>query len=40
MSCNGIPVRLFDALRPTPELSFAIREYGCIAGINITASHA
>ena len=39
MSCNGIPVRLFDALRPTPELSFAIREYGCIAGINITASH-
>ena len=36
---NGIPVRLFDALRPTPELSFAIREYGCIAGINITASH-
>ena len=39
MSCNGIPVRLFDALRPTQELSFAIREYGCIAGINITASH-
>ena len=39
MSCNGIPVRLFNALRPTPELSFAIREYGCIAGINITASH-
>ena len=39
MSCNGIPVRLFDALRPTPELSFAIREYGCIAGINVTASH-
>jgi len=36
---NGISVRLFDALRPTPELSFAIREYGCIAGINITASH-
>jgi len=36
---NGINVRLFDALRPTPELSFAIREYGCIAGINITASH-
>ncbi len=36
---NGIPVRLFDALRPTPELSFAIREYGCIAGINVTASH-
>jgi len=36
---NGISVRIFDALRPTPELSFAIREYGCIAGINITASH-
>ena len=36
---NGIPVHLFDALRPTPELSFAIREYGCIAGINVTASH-
>lgn len=36
---NGIPVRIFDSLRPTPELSFAIREYGCIAGINITASH-
>ena len=39
MAGNGIPVRLFDALRPTPELSFAVREYGCIAGINITASH-
>jgi len=36
---NGIKVRIFDSLRPTPELSFAIREYGCIAGINITASH-
>ena len=36
---NGIHVRIFDALRPTPELSFAIREYGCIAGINVTASH-
>ena len=36
---NDINVRIFDALRPTPELSFAIREYGCIAGINITASH-
>jgi len=36
---NGIKVRIFDALRPTPELSFAIRQYGCIAGINITASH-
>ena len=39
MAAAGIPVRLFEALRPTPELSFAIREYGCIAGINITASH-
>ena len=36
---NGINVRIFDELRPTPELSFAIREYGCIAGVNITASH-
>ena len=39
MAANGIPVRLFESLRPTPELSFAVREYGCIAGINITASH-
>ena len=39
MATAGIPVRLFESLRPTPELSFAIREYGCIAGINITASH-
>ena len=39
MAGNGIHVRLFEALRPTPELSFAIREYGCIAGINVTASH-
>ncbi len=39
MAANGIPARIFDALRPTPELSFAIREYGCIAGVNITASH-
>ncbi|NCB62691.1 MAG: hypothetical protein EOM52_03610, partial [Clostridia bacterium] len=39
MAGNGIPVRIFDALRPTPELSFAVREYGCIAGINVTASH-
>ena len=36
---NGINVRIFESLRPTPELSFAIREYGCIAGINVTASH-
>ncbi len=39
MAANGIFVRLFDEMRPTPELSFAIREYKCIAGINITASH-
>ena len=36
---NGIKVRIFDALRPTPCLSFAVRQYNCIAGINITASH-
>ncbi len=36
---NGIKVYLFDDLRPTPELSFALRELGCVAGINITASH-
>jgi phosphoglucomutase len=35
----GIKVRLFDALRPTPELSFAIRDFGAIGGVNITASH-
>ncbi|MBO5975917.1 MAG: phospho-sugar mutase, partial [Oscillospiraceae bacterium] len=39
MAANGIHVRLFDALRPTPELSFAIRYYGAAAGLNITASH-
>ncbi len=39
MAGNGIPVKLFSSLRPTPELSFAVREYQCIAGINITASH-
>ncbi|MGI6497873.1 MAG: phospho-sugar mutase [Oscillospiraceae bacterium] len=39
MARNGISVRLFADMRPTPELSFAIRLYGCIAGINITASH-
>ena len=39
MAGNDIPVRLFESLRPTPELSFAVREYGCIAGINVTASH-
>ena len=39
MAANGIPVRLFEAMRPTPELSFAVREYGCVAGLNVTASH-
>lgn len=36
---NGIKAYVFESLRPTPELSFAVRELGCIAGINITASH-
>ena len=39
LAANGIKVYLFDDLRPTPELSFALRELGCVAGINITASH-
>jgi len=39
LAANGIRVFLFDALRPTPELSFALRELHCVAGINITASH-
>jgi phosphoglucomutase len=39
MAANGIYVRIFETLRPTPELSFAIREYHLTAGINITASH-
>jgi len=39
LSANGIKVYLFDALRPTPELSFAIRHFGCQSGIVITASH-
>ena len=39
MAANGIFVRLFESLRPTPELSFAVRTYGCAAGINVTASH-
>ncbi|MBQ8565063.1 MAG: phospho-sugar mutase [Bacteroidaceae bacterium] len=38
-SANGIKVYLFESLRPTPEVSFAIRELGCQAGINLTASH-
>ena len=39
LAANGIKAYVFDALRPTPELSFAIRFLGCISGINITASH-
>ena len=39
MSANGIKVFIFNSLRPTPELSFAIRELKCQAGIVITASH-
>ncbi|NLT15154.1 MAG: phospho-sugar mutase [Clostridiales bacterium] len=39
MAANGIRVRIFESPRPTPELSFAIREYRLSAGINITASH-
>ncbi|MBN2730725.1 MAG: phospho-sugar mutase [Bacteroidales bacterium] len=39
LSGNGIKVYLFDELRPTPELSFAVRHFGCSAGIVITASH-
>ncbi len=39
LAYSGIRTYLFDGVRPTPELSFAVRELGCIAGINITASH-
>lgn len=39
LAANGIKAYVFDALRPTPELSYAVRTLGCIAGINITASH-
>ena len=39
MAANGVRVRLFGGMRPTPQLSFAIRHYGATAGINITASH-
>lgn len=39
MAANGIHVRIFDELRPTPELSFAVIYYGAAAGLNVTASH-
>ena len=39
LAANGIKAYVFDALRPTPELSFALRTLGCIAGIVVTASH-
>ncbi len=39
LCANGIKAYRFESLRPTPELSFALRELGCIAGINVTASH-
>ncbi|MBR3041794.1 MAG: phospho-sugar mutase [Eubacterium sp.] len=39
LNANGIKTYLFESLRPTPELSFAVRSFGCIAGIVVTASH-
>ena len=39
LAANGIKAYVFTSLRPTPELSFAVRYYGCTAGINVTASH-
>lgn len=39
LAANGIKAYIFETLRPTPELSFAVRHLGCVAGINVTASH-
>ncbi len=39
VAANGIKAYVFESLRPTPELSYAVRSLGCIAGMNITASH-
>jgi len=39
LAANGIKAYVFESLRPTPELSFAVRELGCVSGINVTASH-
>ncbi|HIY18600.1 MAG TPA: phospho-sugar mutase [Candidatus Blautia avistercoris] len=39
LAANGIKAYIFESLRPTPELSFALRHLGCVAGINVTASH-
>ena len=39
LAANGIKTYIFETLRPTPELSFAVRHLGCVAGINVTASH-